>query len=49
MTRPHLIRETPLSELWHKKDDQFWVPKASVILDMRRYFVSHQFGIRVAH
>lgn len=35
MTRPHLIRETPLSELWHKKDDQFWVPKASVILDMR--------------
>ncbi|CAL1705686.1 unnamed protein product [Somion occarium] len=33
--RPHLIRKTPLSELWHKKDDQWWVPKAQVIIDIR--------------
>ncbi|KAI0672916.1 insulin-degrading enzyme [Trametes maxima] len=32
--RPSLIRETPLSSLWHKKDDQFWVPKAQVIMDI---------------
>ncbi|KAI8989729.1 insulin-degrading enzyme [Trametes punicea] len=35
MKRPFLIRETPLSSLWHKKDDQFWVPKAQVIMDIR--------------
>ena len=35
--RPHLIRKTALSSLWHKKDDQFWVPKAHVIVDIRRY------------
>lgn len=33
--RPHLVRETPLSTLWHKKDDRFWVPKAHVIVDLR--------------
>ncbi|KAE9395045.1 insulin-degrading enzyme [Gymnopus androsaceus JB14] len=33
--RPHLIRETPLSTLWHKKDDRFWVPKAQVVIDIR--------------
>ncbi|KAI0076466.1 insulin-degrading enzyme [Panus rudis PR-1116 ss-1] len=33
--RPRLIRETPLSSLWHKKDDQFWVPKAQVIIEIR--------------
>ncbi|TCD63541.1 Insulinase (Peptidase M16) [Steccherinum ochraceum] len=33
--RPHLIRETALSSLWHKKDDQFWVPRAQVIVDIR--------------
>ncbi|KAF8996136.1 insulin-degrading enzyme [Cyathus striatus] len=33
--RPHLIRETPLSTLWHKKDDRFWAPKAHVIIDLR--------------
>ncbi|KAH8099586.1 Metalloenzyme, LuxS/M16 peptidase-like protein [Cristinia sonorae] len=33
--RPHLIRETSLSSLWHKKDDQFWVPRAQVIIDIR--------------
>ncbi|KAI0748561.1 Metalloenzyme, LuxS/M16 peptidase-like protein [Daedaleopsis nitida] len=35
LKRPHLIRETPLSSLWHKKDDQFWIPKAQVIMDLR--------------
>lgn len=33
--RPFLIRESRLSELWHKKDDQFWVPKAQVVIDIR--------------
>lgn len=33
--RPHLIRETPLSVLWHKKDDRFWVPKGFVVIDLR--------------
>lgn len=36
LKRPHLIRETPLSSLWHKKDDRFWTPKAHVIIDLRR-------------
>ncbi|THU88604.1 hypothetical protein K435DRAFT_679530 [Dendrothele bispora CBS 962.96] len=33
--RPFLIRRTPMSTLWHKEDDQFWVPKAQVYIDMR--------------
>jgi insulysin len=33
--RPHLIRETALSSTWHKKDDQFWVPKAQVVIEIR--------------
>ncbi|KIK58340.1 hypothetical protein GYMLUDRAFT_45548 [Collybiopsis luxurians FD-317 M1] len=33
--RPHLIRETSLSSLWHKKDDRFWIPKAQVVIDIR--------------
>jgi len=32
---PTLVRKTPLATLWHKKDDQFWVPKANVILYLR--------------
>ncbi|RDB21223.1 hypothetical protein Hypma_011756 [Hypsizygus marmoreus] len=35
LKRPHLIRETPLSILWHKKDDRFFVPKAHVVIDLR--------------
>lgn len=35
--RPTLVRETPLSSLWHKKDDRFWVPRALVMMDLRRY------------
>ncbi|KAG8725587.1 Insulinase (Peptidase M16) [Ceratobasidium sp. 395] len=30
--KPTKLITTPLSTLWHKKDDQFWVPKARVIL-----------------
>ncbi|KAI0295473.1 Metalloenzyme, LuxS/M16 peptidase-like protein [Russula brevipes] len=33
--RPHLIYQNPRTTLWHKKDDQFWVPKARVIVEMR--------------
>ncbi|KAF7295456.1 Insulin-degrading enzyme [Mycena indigotica] len=33
--RAYHIRETPLSSLWHKKDDKFWVPKAFAIMDLR--------------
>lgn len=33
--RPLLIRHTPLSRLWHKKDDQFFVPKANVFVLLR--------------
>jgi insulysin len=34
--RPFLIRQTPLSSLWFKKDDQFWVPKAHAIMQIIR-------------
>jgi insulysin len=27
--------KSPRTTLWHKKDDQFWVPKARVIVEMR--------------
>ncbi|KAF8798143.1 hypothetical protein BYT27DRAFT_7124234 [Phlegmacium glaucopus] len=37
LQRPHLIRETPLSTLWHKKDDKFWVPKARISIDLRSH------------
>lgn len=35
--RPSLIRRTKFSEVWHKKDDQFWVPRAFVIIDARTW------------
>ncbi|KAG6907416.1 hypothetical protein DXG01_008988 [Tephrocybe rancida] len=35
LNRPHLIRETPLTTLWHKKDDRFFVPKAHAVIDIR--------------
>ncbi|KAJ7112437.1 Metalloenzyme, LuxS/M16 peptidase-like protein [Mycena crocata] len=38
LKRPHLIRETASSILWHKKDDKFWVPKAHAIIDLRSPF-----------
>ncbi|KAI0077374.1 LuxS/MPP-like metallohydrolase [Panus rudis PR-1116 ss-1] len=32
---PSRIRQNDFSALWYKKDDQFWVPKAHVKLDIR--------------
>ncbi|KAH8114098.1 insulin-degrading enzyme [Phellopilus nigrolimitatus] len=32
---PSLIKRTPLTEVWHKKDDQFWVPRAQVKIEAR--------------
>ncbi|OJT06440.1 Insulin-degrading enzyme [Trametes pubescens] len=32
---PLLVKRTELSQLWHKKDDQFWVPKAHVRIDVK--------------
>ncbi|KAL5511367.1 STE23_2 [Sanghuangporus vaninii] len=36
--RPSLIKSTPLVDVWHKKDDQFWVPRAQVIVEARTPF-----------
>lgn len=33
--RPHLIRQSDISKVWYKKDDQFWLPRAAVIIDIR--------------
>ncbi|EJD07222.1 insulin-degrading enzyme [Fomitiporia mediterranea MF3/22] len=33
--RPSLIKRNSLLEVWHKKDDQFWVPRAHVFLFAR--------------
>ncbi|KAF9108592.1 Insulinase (Peptidase M16) [Mortierella sp. GBA35] len=30
LTHPTLIKHTPLTRLWHKKDDIFWVPKVNI-------------------
>lgn len=30
LTHPSLIKHTPLTRLWHKKDDIFWVPKVNI-------------------
>ena len=30
LKQPSLIKRTNLMECWHKKDDQYWVPKAQV-------------------
>ncbi|KDN37075.1 hypothetical protein RSAG8_10428, partial [Rhizoctonia solani AG-8 WAC10335] len=30
--KPIKLRTTSLSTVWHKKDDQFWIPKARIIL-----------------
>ncbi|CAI2164638.1 11700_t:CDS:10 [Funneliformis geosporum] len=32
---PNLIKNTQFCRLWHKKDDTFWVPKASVNIKLR--------------
>lgn len=33
--RPVLIRNDPLARVWHKKDDQFFMPKANIFLLLR--------------
>ncbi|CAG8443312.1 16769_t:CDS:10 [Funneliformis mosseae] len=33
--KPNLIKNTPLCRLWHKKDDTFWIPKASVNIKLK--------------
>ncbi|KZT61593.1 hypothetical protein CALCODRAFT_491143 [Calocera cornea HHB12733] len=33
--RPQLIYSSPVASVWHKKDDQFLVPKANVYIDLR--------------
>ena len=45
--RPHLIRENSLSQLWYKKDDQYWVPKAQVCVDIRRCVHTTTLGLRI--
>jgi insulysin len=32
---PDLIKDTPLSKLWYKKDDRFWIPRANVFLSLK--------------
>ena len=33
--RPAIIKKTPLTNVWHKKDDQFWTPRAQVVIEIR--------------
>ncbi|EJD07221.1 insulin-degrading enzyme [Fomitiporia mediterranea MF3/22] len=33
--RPFLIKRDQIAEVWHKKDDQFWVPRAQVLIIAR--------------
>ncbi|KAI0093889.1 insulin-degrading enzyme [Irpex rosettiformis] len=32
--RPYLIKETASSSLWHKKDDRFWIPRATALFSI---------------
>ncbi|RXK37995.1 insulysin [Tremella mesenterica] len=32
--RPKLLSDTPLSRLWYKRDDRFWLPKSNVIISL---------------
>ncbi|KAN0077101.1 Metalloenzyme, LuxS/M16 peptidase-like protein [Tylopilus felleus] len=38
--RPRLIHETHISQVWHKKDDRFWLPAASVTTQIRSPIVN---------
>jgi insulysin len=38
--RPALLKDTPLSRLWHKKDDRFWLPKTNVDIVLHSYVIS---------
>ncbi|KAH9818631.1 putative a-pheromone processing metallopeptidase Ste23 [Melampsora americana] len=33
--RPHCIRDDAYGRLWHKKDDRWWVPRASIVVMIR--------------
>lgn len=33
--QPMLIKDTPLSKLWYKKDDRFWIPRANVFMSLK--------------
>ncbi|KAF9978161.1 Insulinase (Peptidase M16) [Actinomortierella ambigua] len=35
LASPILIKHSPLMRIWHKKDDTFWVPKATLIFQLR--------------
>ncbi|KAH7889516.1 Metalloenzyme, LuxS/M16 peptidase-like protein [Phlebopus sp. FC_14] len=39
--RPHLVYQSDISTVWYKKDDQFWLPKASVVMEIRSPLVAH--------
>ncbi|KAI6148159.1 Metalloenzyme, LuxS/M16 peptidase-like protein, partial [Pisolithus thermaeus] len=40
--KPHLIRQSDISKVWYKKDDQFWLPRAAVIIDIRSPVASNK-------
>ncbi|EJD02194.1 insulin-degrading enzyme [Fomitiporia mediterranea MF3/22] len=40
LKRPSLVLYTPLMDVWHKKDDQFWVPRAHVMIEARTPFAN---------
>ncbi|TPX70225.1 hypothetical protein SpCBS45565_g01950 [Spizellomyces sp. 'palustris'] len=35
MRSARIIKETPLTRMWHKKDDTFWVPKANLWFQLK--------------
>ena len=47
--RPYLIRQTALSSLWYKKDDQFWVPRAHVQVQILRFDLVRPIWVLVAY
>ncbi|KAI8458009.1 Metalloenzyme, LuxS/M16 peptidase-like protein [Phakopsora pachyrhizi] len=38
--RPKCVSETSLGRLWHKKDDRWWLPRATVIIMMRNPIIN---------
>jgi insulysin len=35
--RPDLLKDTPLSRLWYKRDDTWWLPKTNVDVKLTRW------------
>ncbi|ORZ07985.1 Metalloenzyme, LuxS/M16 peptidase-like protein [Lobosporangium transversale] len=35
LTTPVLLKHTPLTRIWHKKDDVFWVPKVNMYFQLK--------------